>query len=88
MKIPKVYLADSGLLHALLQLPTPVDAESHPKLGASWEGFGIAQVVKILGAKADECCFWRTHGREAFRLSKKIEAIPLSAATQSLTPLR
>ena len=61
VKSPKVYLADSGLLHALLQLPAPVDVESHPKLGASWEGFGISQVTRVLRAHQDECFFWRTH---------------------------
>lgn len=60
VKSSKVYLADSGLLHAMLQLPTPADVESHPKLGASWEGFGIAQVVRLLRARPEECYFWRT----------------------------
>ena len=61
VKSPKVYVNDSGLLHGLLQLPTPDDVESHPKLGASWEGFGVAQVTRVLRAHADECYFWRTH---------------------------
>ena len=60
VKSPKVYLADSGMLHAMLQLPTPADVESHPKLGASWEGFGITQVVRRLQARPEECYFWRT----------------------------
>lgn len=60
VKSPKIYLADSGLLHAMLQLPTPTDVESHPRLGASWEGFGIAQVVRLLQARPEECYFWRT----------------------------
>jgi hypothetical protein len=38
-----------------------VDVERHPKLGASWEGFALQQVIVALGARADECHFWATH---------------------------
>lgn len=61
VKSPKVYLADSGILHVLLGLEERIDLERHPKIGASWEGFGIAQVVERLGARPDECFFWATH---------------------------
>lgn len=40
VKSPKVYITDSGLLHALLGLSARLDLDAHPKLGASWEGFG------------------------------------------------
>jgi hypothetical protein len=39
VEAPKVYLADSGLLHSPLGLETAADLEGHPKVGASWEGF-------------------------------------------------
>ncbi len=61
VKSPKVYLADCGILHALLNLPEQADLDAHPKCGASWEGFVIEQVVSRLGAKHDECHFWATH---------------------------
>ncbi len=61
VKSPKVYLADSGLLHALLGLETARDVERHPKLGASWEGFALAAVARRLGARPEECFFWATH---------------------------
>lgn len=61
VKSPKIYLTDSGLLHALLNLETAVDVERHPKLGASWEGFALNEVQARLGARADECFFWATH---------------------------
>lgn len=61
VKAPKVYLADSGVLHALLNLPSGADVEAHPKCGASWEGFVIEQVVRRLGARPEEYCFWATH---------------------------
>ena len=43
VKSPKVYIADSGLLHALLDVPTARDLAAHPKVGASWEGFALEQ---------------------------------------------
>jgi predicted AAA+ superfamily ATPase len=60
VKSPKVYLSDSGILHQLLNLPTPRDVEGHPKLGASWEGFMLGEVVRRLGAWEGECFFWGT----------------------------
>lgn len=59
---PKVYLADSGLLHALLSLRTLDDLHEHPKVGASWEGFALTQVLRRTGARSDEAFFWATHG--------------------------
>ena len=61
VKAPKVYVADSGLLHALLGLPGERDLLGHPKAGASFEGFAIGQVARRLGARRDECHFWATH---------------------------
>ncbi len=61
VKSPKVYLTDTGLLHALLNLRSYEDLMGSPKVGASWEGFAIAQVARRLGASADECFFWATH---------------------------
>jgi predicted AAA+ superfamily ATPase len=61
VKSSKVYVEDSGLLHALLKIPTLRDLEAHPKLGMSWEGFMLQQVVHRLGARPDECYFWGTH---------------------------
>jgi len=61
VKSPKVYIADSGLLHGLLNLPRPGDVEGHPKMGSSWEGFVMEQLIARLGAEPDECHFWATH---------------------------
>jgi len=61
VKAPKIYLADSGLLHSLLGLTTKADIESHPCLGSSWEGFVISQVASRLNVRPDECFFWATH---------------------------
>lgn len=61
VKAPKVYLRDSGLLHALLDLGSGDAVESHPKVGASWEGFALDAVVTRLGAQPEECHFWAAH---------------------------
>lgn len=62
VKAPKIYIGDSGVLNTLLGLRTLRDLEGHPKVGASWEGFVIEQIIYRLAARADECFFWATHG--------------------------
>lgn len=52
VKSPKVYPEDSGLLHTLLNLPEQYDLEGHPKVGASWEGFVLQQLARLLPARA------------------------------------
>jgi predicted AAA+ superfamily ATPase len=61
IKSPKVFLSDSGILHSLLGIHDRTDLESHPKLGASWEGFAISQIVARLDVRPQECFFWATH---------------------------
>jgi hypothetical protein len=61
VKSPKVYISDSGLLHTLLDIGREADLVRHPKVGASWEGFGIQAVIDRLRARPDECYFWGTH---------------------------
>ena len=60
VKAPKIYIRDSGLLHTLLQLHSADDLLSHPKLGASWEGFAMEQILAAFGTR--EAYFWATHG--------------------------
>ena len=59
IKAPKIFLRDSGILHTLLDLPNHHALIGHPKLGASWEGFAIEQILQIL--KPREAYFWATH---------------------------
>ncbi len=61
VKAPKLYVSDSGLLHSLLGLQDERDLEGHPKVGASWEGFALDEVVRHMGARAEDCYFWATH---------------------------
>jgi predicted AAA+ superfamily ATPase len=59
VKAPKVYVRDTGLLHALLGLGSRRDLLGHPKVGASWEGFVIEQILSE--ADPREAYFWATH---------------------------
>lgn len=62
VKSPKIYIMDSGILHALLGIKSHLDLEKHPKVGASWEGFVIEQLIRRAGFRKEECFFWATHG--------------------------
>ena len=58
VKSPKLYLRDSGLLHALLGIAHRDDLLGHPIVGASWEGFLVEQVLAL--EPHTEACFYRT----------------------------
>lgn len=60
VKAPKVYLRDSGLLHTLLGLPDRHTLLGHPRVGASWEGFALEEVLRAVAPP--EAFFWATHG--------------------------
>lgn len=59
VRSPKVYVRDSGVLHALLGAGSEKELLSHPKVGASWEGFAIEQVLATVAH--DDAWFWATH---------------------------
>ncbi|MHB0988053.1 MAG: ATP-binding protein [Bellilinea sp.] len=59
VKSPKVYIRDTGLLHALLGIRTEQELLLHPRSGASWEGFVMEEVLKA--SSPDEVYFWGTH---------------------------
>ena len=59
VKAPKIFFRDSGLLHDLLGIHTHHDLQTHPKSGASWEGYVIEEVIKSI--VPDETYFWGTH---------------------------
>jgi len=61
VKSLKVYLRDAGLLHSLLGVPGQRELLGHPKVGASWEGFIIEQIICQLKLAPSECYFWRTY---------------------------
>jgi len=59
VKAPKLYVRDTGLLHTLLGLGDFEDLQGHPKLGASWEGFVIEQLIALLDTR--DTYYWATH---------------------------
>jgi hypothetical protein len=59
VKAPKVYLRDTGLLHSLLNLPDRHALLGHPRVGASWEGFALEQVLRAL--RPPDAYYWATH---------------------------
>ncbi|MCA9974959.1 MAG: ATP-binding protein [Ardenticatenaceae bacterium] len=60
VKSPKIYFRDSGLLHYLLGIRDERDLLTHPRLGASWEGYVVEEIIRW--ANPDEAYFWATHG--------------------------
>jgi hypothetical protein len=58
IKSPKVYIRDTGLLHSLLSVPSFRFLEGHPKVGASWEGFVIEEILALVGER--NAYFWGT----------------------------
>ena len=60
VKSPRIYVRDTGLLHTLLTLETTEEVAGHPKVGASFEGFAIEQIVNAFDAPGSY--FWATHG--------------------------
>ncbi|MDO8271776.1 MAG: ATP-binding protein [Gammaproteobacteria bacterium] len=59
VKSPKIYFRDSGLLHQLLGIQTGSDLQLHPRLGASWEGYVLEEILK--SQQPDDAWFWATH---------------------------
>jgi predicted AAA+ superfamily ATPase len=59
VKAPKIYIRDSGLLHSLIQVSTLAGLQGHPKIGASWEGFALEHVIRVLRTR--DAYFWATH---------------------------
>ena len=59
VKAPKIYIRDTGLLHRLLGIDTEKELLTHPRIGTSWEGFVIEQV--LAAEPHDEAFFWATH---------------------------
>ncbi|MCP5007190.1 MAG: ATP-binding protein [Planctomycetes bacterium] len=61
VKRPKIFFRDSGLLHTLMAINNEGELNNHPKLGASWEGFALEQVLTQLNLREEESFFWGVH---------------------------
>lgn len=59
VKAPKIYFRDTGLLHALMDVRSLPQLATHPRAGASWEGYALEQVLRL--ARPQQAFFWATH---------------------------
>lgn len=89
VKAPKVYVRDTGLLHTLLGIASQRDLEHHPKVGASWEGYAVEEVLKAL--QPGQAYYWATHnGAEIdlvlFKDGRRIGVECKRADAPALTP--
>jgi len=93
VKTPKLYLRDSGIFHALQSIPDLFALRANPKLGASWEGFAIEELVSFLAKRDNEVFFyaahsgveldlyWQENGR---RLGAEIKYLDAPGSTKSM----
>ena len=63
VKAPKIYFRDSGILHRLAGVTDPDQIQTWPKLGASWEGFALEEIIRIADVPDEEVFFWSVHGQ-------------------------
>lgn len=63
VKTPKIYFKDSGIYHYLLGIHSRKELLKHPKLGASWEGFALEEIIRIYNVGPEECYFWGVHSQ-------------------------
>ena len=93
VKAPKIYLRDTGVLHALLGIDDMRSLDAHPKSGASWEGFMLESVVDRLGLPDEDLHFWATHsgaeldlvvGRGQRRIGVEIKRTTMPKVTRSM----
>lgn len=63
VKSPKIYFRDSGIFHALIGVNSASQLRFHPKLGSSWEGYAIEEIVRKYDAEPEDCYFWSVYGR-------------------------
>jgi predicted AAA+ superfamily ATPase len=61
VRSPKIYFRDSGIFHALLGISDSSDLLTHSKLGASWEGMALEEIIRHTKVDAEDCYFWSTH---------------------------
>ncbi|MBV6400247.1 MAG: hypothetical protein CNIPEHKO_00530 [Anaerolineales bacterium] len=59
VKSPKIFFRDTGILHYLLGIRSSLDLQTHPKSGASWEGYAIEEIIRTVAP--DESYYWATH---------------------------
>lgn len=94
VKSPKVYIRDSGLLHTLLGIQNYDELQVYPRLGASWEGFALEEIIKVNHAQPEECFFWAVQSsaeldlliiKDGKRIGFKIKYTDAPTLTKSMT---
>jgi uncharacterized protein len=70
VKTPKIYFRDSGLFHTLCNIPSAAQLLTHPKLGASWEGFALEEILQA--QQPDQVWFYAVHSGSELDLLMKI----------------
>ena len=73
VKRPKIYIRDSGILHSLLTIKDWQSLMTHPKVGASWEGFALETIINYHQATPQECYFYATHNQAELDLLLTID---------------
>ena len=63
IKTPKIYFRDAGIYHRLMNIPDRAALVHHPKLGASWEGLALEQIIRTSGASDEDVFFWGVHNQ-------------------------
>lgn len=63
IKTPKIYFRDSGMYHHLSGIDSYAALQKHPKIGPSWEGFALEEVIRKSGVDAQSCFFWGIHNQ-------------------------
>lgn len=61
IKSPKLYLRDVGIFHSLQNIETWTQLRTNPKLGASWEGFALEELISFLSKRDNEVFFYGAH---------------------------
>jgi predicted AAA+ superfamily ATPase len=87
VKAPKVYVGDSGILHALLGLPSHHDVLAHPVVGASWESFAMAQIQQRHELNPTDCYYRGLYSRAEVDMVALVGGKPVGYAFKvSSTP--
>ena len=60
-KKPKIYFCDSGIFHHLMDIHSHEQLLKNPKLGASFEGFALEQIIRIFNKRSEDCYYWGIH---------------------------
>lgn len=63
IKTPKIYFRDAGLYHYFLDIESKSHLLTNPKIGASWEGFALENIIQRMAAEPQDCYFWGVHNQ-------------------------